>query len=93
MAGGLFPGDRQSAEFRNQGGIALQPFFDANANARRDPQEGYYTDNAELLFILNNEPINRTNPEVQRDRVLLRLPPGRYRLDLDPAGYPLDWRP
>ncbi len=31
-------------------------------------------------------------PEVQSDRTLVRLPPGTYRLDLDPAGFPPDWQ-
>jgi hypothetical protein len=32
-------------------------------------------------------------PEVKKDRILLFLPPDTYRLDLDPAGYPIDAQP
>ncbi|HEY9601518.1 MAG TPA: carboxypeptidase-like regulatory domain-containing protein [Allocoleopsis sp.] len=90
---GIFPGDRRSDYFRTQGGLLIQPFFDRNNNGKRDPGEDYYTETADLLFILNNQPLKSSQPEVQRDRVVVRLPPGTYRLDLDPAGYPLDWQP
>ncbi|HEY9728635.1 MAG TPA: carboxypeptidase-like regulatory domain-containing protein [Chroococcales cyanobacterium] len=90
---GIFPGDRRSDYFRTQGGLLIQPFFDRNNNGKRDRGEDYYTETADLLFILNNQPLKSSQPEVQRDRVVLRLPPGTYRLDLDPAGYPLDWQP
>jgi hypothetical protein len=90
---GIFPGDRRSEYFRTQGGLLIQPFFDSNNNGKRDPGEKFYTETADLLFILNNQPLKSSLPEVQSDRVLLRLPPGMYRLDLDPAGFPLDWQP
>lgn len=90
---GIFPGDRRSDYFRTQGGLLIQPFFDRNNNGKRDRGEDYYTETADLLFILNNQPLKSSQPEVQRDRVVVRLPPGTYRLDLDPAGYPLDWQP
>jgi hypothetical protein len=90
---GIFPGDRRSDYFRTQGGLLIQPFFDHNNNGKHDPGEEYYTETANLLFILNNQPLKSSRPEVQSDRVLIRLPPGTYRLDLDPAGFPLDWQP
>jgi hypothetical protein len=90
---GIFPGDRRSDYFRTLGGLLIQPFFDRNNNGKRDRGEAYYTETADLLFILNNQPLKSSQPEVQRDRVVLRLPAGTYRLDLDPAGYPLDWQP
>jgi hypothetical protein len=93
LQGGIFPGDRRTDYFRTQGGLWIQPFFDRNNNGKHDPSEEYYTETANLLFILNNQPLKSSRPEVQGDRVLLRLPPGMYRLDLDPAGFPLDWQP
>ncbi len=93
LQGGLFPGDRRSDYLRTQGGLLIRPFFDRNNNGKHDPREEYYTETANLLFILNNQPLKSSRPEVQSDRVLLRLPPGIYRLDLDPAGFPLDWQP
>ena len=89
---GGFPGDRQSDHFRSQGGLLLQPFFDYNNNGQPDVGEDYYTETADLLFILNNQPIQSSRPNVQADRVIVRLAPGVYRLDLDPAGFPLDWQ-
>jgi hypothetical protein len=90
---GIFPGDRRSDYLRTQGGLLIQPFFDRNNNGKRDSSEEFYTETADLLFILNNQPLKSSQPEVQRDRVVVRLPPGTYRLDLDPAGFPLDWQP
>jgi len=93
LQGGIFPGDRRTDYFRTQGGLLLQPFFDRNNNGKHDSGEEYYTEAANLLFILNNQPLRSSRPDVQSDRILLRLPPGMYRLDLDPAGFPLDWQP
>ena len=93
LQGGIFPGDRRTDYFRTQGGLLLQPFFDRNNNGKHDSGEEYYTESANLLFILNNQPLRSSRPDVQSDRILLRLPPGMYRLDLDPAGFPLDWQP
>lgn len=89
---GISPGDRQADRFRTRGGLLIQPFFDRNANGQRDAGEDYYTENADLLFLLNNRPLKLYRPEVRRDRILLRLPADTYRLDLDPAGLPLDWQ-
>ncbi|WP_228060315.1 carboxypeptidase-like regulatory domain-containing protein [Coleofasciculus sp. LEGE 07092] len=89
---GLFPGDRQSDRFRTRGGLLIQPFFDRNTNDKWDIGEELYTETADLLLILNNQPIKSSQPQIQNDRVLVRLPPGTYRLDLDPAGFPLDWQ-
>ncbi len=93
LQGGIFPGDRRSDYFRTLGGLLIQPFFDRNNNGKHDSGEDYYTQTADLLFILNNQPLKSSLPEVQANRVVVRLPPGTYRLDLDPAGFPLDWQP
>ena len=89
---GIVAGDQQAEQLRGRGGIMLQPFFDLNANDVHDPDESYYTEATDLLFILNDKPIQATEPTILDDRVLLRLPSGRYRLDLDPAGFPLNWK-
>ncbi len=70
----------------------IQPFFDRNNNGKLDSGEEIYTENPELLLILNNQPIQSFRPQVQADRIGLRLPPGTYRLDFDPSGFPLDWQ-
>ncbi|NER22408.1 MAG: carboxypeptidase regulatory-like domain-containing protein [Symploca sp. SIO1C2] len=89
---GIAPGDRQSDRFRNKGGVLIQPFFDRNNNGKRDNGEEIYTENPELLLILNNQPFKSFRPEIQANRILVRLPPAIYRLDLDPSGFPLDWQ-
>jgi Carboxypeptidase regulatory-like domain len=89
---GIFAGDRQGDRFRSQGGLLIQPFFDRNNNGKRDTGELAYTQNSDLLLIVNNIPLKSFRPEVQANRILLRLQPGTYRLDLDPSGFPADWQ-
>ncbi|NES24970.1 MAG: carboxypeptidase regulatory-like domain-containing protein [Symploca sp. SIO3E6] len=89
---GIAPGERQSDRFRSRGGVLIQPFFDRNNNGKRDNGEDTYTENPELLLILNNQPFKSFRPEIQTNRILVRLPPATYRLDLDPSGFPLDWQ-
>ncbi|KOP25844.1 hypothetical protein AMR41_14155 [Hapalosiphon sp. MRB220] len=83
---------RRSNYFRTQGGILIQPFFDRNHNGKRDPNEAVYLKQPELMLILNNRPLKFFQPEIQNEAALVRLSPGKYRLDLDPAGFPLDWK-
>ncbi|BAZ37198.1 hypothetical protein NIES4101_31190 [Calothrix sp. NIES-4101] len=92
LQGGIRPGDRRTSYYRTQGGMLIQPFLDANNNGERDPGEEIYTEDANSLLIINNRPLKILQPDMQRDRILVRLNPGSYRLDLDPAGFPLDWQ-
>ncbi|MBE9126964.1 MULTISPECIES: carboxypeptidase regulatory-like domain-containing protein [unclassified Coleofasciculus] len=87
---GLSPGDRRADYLRTQGGLLIQPFFDRNQNGKHDPGEKHYTD-PDLLMV-NNQPTGSLRAEIQSDRILMHLPPGIYRLDLDPAGFPFDWQ-
>lgn len=87
---GIRAGDRRADYARTQGGLLIQPFFDRNNNGQRDRDEESYTDPE--LVILNNRPIESYRPDTDRDRLLVRLPPGAYRLDFDPAGFPADWQ-
>jgi hypothetical protein len=89
---GLTPGDRRSEYFRTQGGLLIQPFFDRNSNGKRDAGEDAYTENAESLLVINTNSIKPFKPDIRGDRILLRLAPGNYRLDIDPAGFPSDWQ-
>jgi Carboxypeptidase regulatory-like domain len=82
----------RSDYFRTQGGILIQPFFDRNNNGKRDAGETSYLDKPELLLILNNRPLKSFLPEIQNEGALVRLSGGKYRLDLDPAGFPPDWQ-
>jgi hypothetical protein len=88
--GGISPGDRRADYLRTQGGILVQPFLDRNHNGKRDAGEEAYTD--PNLVIVNNQTVQATRAQVERDRILLRLLPNTYRLDLDAAGLPPDWQ-
>ncbi|WP_353932659.1 carboxypeptidase-like regulatory domain-containing protein [Okeanomitos corallinicola TIOX110] len=89
---GIKPSDRRSEYFRTQGGLLIQPFFDKNNNGKRDSNEEFYTQDAGLLVIINNRPLRSFSPDIRSDGILIRLAPGTYRLDLDPAGFPPDWQ-
>ncbi len=87
---GLGWGNRRQDKLRNQGGLRLQPFFDTNANGVRESEEPLYLDSPELLMLVNHKAVNAYQSDVQSDGVSMVLPPGTYRLDIDPAGLPLD---
>ncbi len=89
----LSPSDSRYESFRSQGGLLIQPFLDRNGNGRLDNNEKIYIEDTELLLNLNNKSIQNFQPDISKNGVLLKIPPGNYRLDLDPAGYPLDWKP
>ena len=89
----ISPGDTQFESLRSQGGIFMQPFLDKNNNGMRDHNEEIYTQDVELLFMLNNKKLNLNNSNITKQGVFVRLEPGIYRLDLDPVGYPLDYKP
>lgn len=89
----ISPGDTEFENLRSQGGIFMQPFLDRNNNGMRDHNEEIYTQDVELLFMLNNKKLNLNNSKITKQGVFVRLEPGIYRLDLDPVGYPLDYKP
>ncbi|MEB3178960.1 MAG: carboxypeptidase-like regulatory domain-containing protein [Nostocaceae cyanobacterium] len=90
--GGIRPGDRRSDYFRTQGGLLIQPFFDKNNNSKRDKGEEIYSDRPDLLMIINNKPLKFFTTQTESDGTIVRLTPGTYRLDFDPAGFPIDWQ-
>ncbi|MEM7555819.1 MAG: carboxypeptidase-like regulatory domain-containing protein [Cyanobacteria bacterium P01_A01_bin.84] len=77
---------------RTQGGVRLRAFFDKNNNGKRDKGEKLYADNLKLLAVLNNKPLNRFRPGKTKNSISINLPPGKHRLNLDPAGFPFDWQ-
>ncbi|WP_414552289.1 carboxypeptidase-like regulatory domain-containing protein [Anabaena sp. CCY 0017] len=87
------PADTRFERLRSEGGIFIQPFLDKNNNGIRDNNEEIYTQDIELLLLLNNKKFNPTFSNITKQGVLLKLAPGIYRIDLDPAGYPIDWKP
>ena len=89
-------GENQFERLRSEGGLLVEPFFDANSNGKRDRGEKLYTEDPESLLLLNNQSFRRfsrfrANRRRQRG-ISLRLIPGTYRLDIDPAGYPPGWK-
>lgn len=77
---------------RTEGGILFQAFFDKNANGKRDLDEKLYRENLNLLISLNNKSLSSAKPEKTGSWTSVNLSPNKYRLDLDPAGFPLDWQ-
>ncbi len=89
---GFYAGNRRLDEMRTQGGLMVQPFIDRNANGKRDSNEAIYTESTDYLKI-NYDFLPAHRMEEHRDRVLVRLVPGKYRVDLDPAGFPMEFQP
>lgn len=87
-------GDRRFQNLRTRGGLWLQPFLDTNNNSILDNGEEIYTEMPQQLFSLNNLSLkNFAGLNITPQGIILQIPPGTYRLDLDPAGYPLDQKP
>jgi hypothetical protein len=90
---GVTPGDRQLERLRTEGGLLVQPFYDRNSDGKRDSSEEVYTDSSEF-FTVNNEVVNPWQIDFNKKKgFLMRLPPGTYRVELDPAGFPPDFQP
>ena len=90
--GGLSLANTYQDRLRTQGGLLLQPFLDANNNGVRDNGESMISDNLDLMLSVNYEDLRQYRPDVRREGTFITLPPDLYRIDLDPAGYPLDWK-
>ncbi|MGF1513120.1 MAG: carboxypeptidase-like regulatory domain-containing protein [Elainellaceae cyanobacterium] len=85
--------DSRYQHLRRQGGLWIQPFIDTNGNGILDGPENVFVDNAALLIVLNNQSLERFQPDIHASGVLVRTTPGTHRVDLDPAGYPLELKP
>jgi len=91
----LRPGSSNFESLRTQGGLFIQPFLDNNGNGKKDKGEKFYNEDLEFLLLLNNRPLKDftiNKPEIRDDGLLANLFPGKYRLDLDSAGYPIGWK-
>ena len=89
LQGGVSPSNFPADDFRLRGNILVQAFFDDNNNGKHDSGEKFYTNPD--LSLLNNQQITSFRPEVKANSIRINLLPGRYRLDIDPAGFPQDW--
>jgi hypothetical protein len=90
---GIWSQDSRYTHLRQEGGLWIQPFLDRNGNGQIDHGEPLYLENADLLIVVNNQPLRPNQFELQSSGIFLRLPPGLHRLDLDPAGFPIDGQP
>lgn len=87
---GLGWGHRRQNELRTKGGIKLQPFFDDDLDGVRDEGEALYLESPELLFLVNQGYIDKKESKLYDDGISMSLPPDTYRLDINPAGLPID---
>ena len=86
-------GDLNMIKLRSQGGLFVRPFKDKNNNGQLDKGEEIYSDDLELLLIINNKPLEFMRRKITKQGVFIPLASGEYRLDLDPGGYPFNWQP
>lgn len=87
---GLGWGDRNQNRLRSQGGLLLQPFLDINSNGSREAEEPLYLEDPHLLLKVDKDSLQYRQAKIQPDGVLLTMPPATYRVDIDPAGLPID---
>jgi hypothetical protein len=92
LSNGIQLGDRQIEALRSQGGIVLKPFFDRNANGKRDSQEESHVEDLDLLVNIDRRLLPSFSPTPVVDGVSFRITPGTHRIDFDPAGFPPDWQ-
>lgn len=82
--------DRSIDDLATFGRVKIVPFFDRNGNSRQDPGEEGYAD--PLLLEINRKSLRNFNAQTNGLVSTLQLAPGSYRLDLNPAGYPISYR-
>jgi hypothetical protein len=92
LSNGIQLGEQKTDALRSQGGILVKPFFDQNANGKRDSGEKSYVEDLDLLMNINNRSINSLRPTAEIGGVSVRIVPGSHRIDFDPAGFPADWQ-
>jgi Carboxypeptidase regulatory-like domain len=82
--------DAQIEELRAQGQVEFTAFLDTDGNGRQDPGEASYYD--PLLFKINQKPLKNFRVANETNSGKIKLPSGSYRMDIDPAGYPINYR-
>jgi hypothetical protein len=82
--------DRSIEDLAVFGQVKIVPFFDRNGNGRQDTgEEGYFDP---LLLEINRKSLRDFYAQTNDSIATLQLAPGSYRLDLNPAGYPISYR-
>jgi hypothetical protein len=88
--GGIKGTDRSIEDLATLGQVKIVPFFDRNGNGRQDSAEDGYTD--PLLLEINRKSLRNFQAQINGLISTLQLTPGSYRLDLNPAGFPISHR-
>jgi Carboxypeptidase regulatory-like domain len=88
--GGITGTDRSIEDLATFGQVKIFPFFDRNGNGRQDANEEGYFD--PLLLEINRKSLKSLYAQTNGLVSTLQLSPGSYRLDLNPAGYPINYR-
>ncbi len=82
--------DKSIQDLAAFGQVKIVPFFDRNGNNRQDSgEEGYFDP---LLVEINRKSLRNYSAQTDNTISTLQLSPGSYRLDLNPAGYPISYR-
>jgi Carboxypeptidase regulatory-like domain len=82
--------DAKIDELRALGQVKLTAFMDDNGNGRQDAGEKPYYD--PLLFKINQKSLQSFRANNETDSATIKIPPDSYRIDIDPAGYPINYR-
>lgn len=77
----------------NKGSLLIQPFYDLNADGKKNNNEDFFVENIEYLVQIDYKNLAFYQPTINKDGVSIPLSTGQYRLDLEESGFPLDWRP
>jgi hypothetical protein len=80
----------QISDLRTVGRIEATAFFDSNQNGRQDRGEKNYWD--PLLLRINQNSLSFYRTQVEGQTGVITLPPNSYRVDIDPSGYPPNYR-
>jgi hypothetical protein len=82
--------DRSIEDLAVFGQVKIVPFFDRNGNGRQDVgEEGYFDP---LLLEINRKSLRDFYAQTNDSITTMQLAPGSYRLDLNPVGYPINYR-
>ncbi|MDP3007844.1 MAG: carboxypeptidase-like regulatory domain-containing protein [Methylococcales bacterium] len=80
-------------ELRGIGGLFIQPFLDKNDNGQYDDEDSLYLENSDRLLQIDGYPVTKHNIEIGLQGLYISQQAGKCRLDLDPAGYPVEGKP
>lgn len=89
---GISTSNENIERLRNNGGLLIKPFYDDNYNGIKDNNEQLYLENLNLLLRINNQNFASFKSNFTEEGIGINLTPNNYRLDLDQAGFPFNYR-